>query len=570
MNGNKPSFSTYLYIIFFRLCDSLGTFAVKSARLCVRLGLTAFFSIIYAVRAVGEMFGQWYEETVSRKKSQRFSIGGSVISFCHGTSAIVSSVFSGFKSGFLKGAANFFRQLGAFFVLLWKHIAPVLNYAAPAAAVICSVIIINQYYGYEYGLEVEFNGSNIGVIKNESVFYDALNDISAKVEKATGQPYTVSVKPTYTLIMMENPEYTSADDITDKIVESTPELFAEGYGLFVDDKLIAVNADKTVLQTAIDDYLAPYASDNNDDNAQISFVEDVEIREGLYLVTEKKTASELKKLLNTPTEEAIIYTVKNGDSINRIADSFDMTVSELDALNDGISERYIYEGDKIVISASSTLLKVMLTKNEVYEEETEIPVIKIDNDSIYEGTTKVISNGSAGTNRITASVAYVNGVEISREILSEEVIEEAVAKRIYVGTKEKPSTVATGNWIRPVKGGYISSKYGWRTVFGKRDFHTGVDFAVPKGTEIHAIDGGTIIFMGTSGGYGKLVKVDHGNGYVSFYAHCSAYADLKVGDKVYQGQTISYVGSTGRSTGNHVHLEVRYDNEDININDVYC
>ncbi len=571
MNSKKSSsLTTYLYTVFFNICNTLGIFAIKAARILIRAGFAAFVACQYAFRAVKEMFEQWYEELVSRGKAERKSIGRMFIDFCNSLKNIAVSSVCGFKSGVAKGIVNIFKQTGALFALLWKSFAPALNYIAPASAIVVAVVVISHYSGYGYGLAVEFKGSEIGVVENEAVFNSAITDISTRVEEATGLQYTVNVKPTYTLVMMNNPEYTSADDISNKIVESTPELFSQGYGLFIDDELIAVNDDKSVLESAIDKYLLPYKSAEGNDDAEISFVESVDIREGLYLVTKKKTAAQLERLLNTPIEEEVRYTIQSGDTIERIANNFETTVDELSALNEGIDDRYIYEGEEIIISSSSSLLKVSVTKTEIYEEKTEIPVIEIENDSIYKGTKKTISEGSSGTNRITASVSYIDGVEVSREILSEETVEEAVAKRIYVGTKEKPKTVATGNWIRPIKGGSITSRYGWRTIYGSRDFHKGIDFAAPKGTEIYAVDGGTIVYMGTLGTYGKLVKVDHGNGYVSFYAHCSAFADLKVGDKVYQGQTIAYVGSTGRSTGNHVHLEIRYDNEPTNINDIYC
>ena len=86
--------------------------------------------------------------------------------------------------------------------------------------------------------------------------------------------------------------------------------------------------------------------------------------------------------------------------------------------------------------------------------------------------------------------------------------------------------------------------------------HYGIDLAIATGTKIRASDGGTVIFSGYSGSYGYVVKIDHGGGFVTVYAHCSKL-HVKVGEKVYQGQHIANVGSTGRSTGPHCHFEVR-------------
>jgi len=99
--------------------------------------------------------------------------------------------------------------------------------------------------------------------------------------------------------------------------------------------------------------------------------------------------------------------------------------------------------------------------------------------------------------------------------------------------------------------GRISSRYGMRN--GR--MHRGLDIAAPTGTAIKAADGGKVIFTGRKGNFGNLVEIDHGNGYVTRYAHCSSI-NVKTGEKVYKGQVIAKVGSTGRSTGPHLHFEV--------------
>lgn len=113
--------------------------------------------------------------------------------------------------------------------------------------------------------------------------------------------------------------------------------------------------------------------------------------------------------------------------------------------------------------------------------------------------------------------------------------------------------------IWPVTG-RITSPFGPRTIFGGEDFHRGLDIAVPLGTPIAAAAGGQVIWSGEKGSYGNLIQIDHGNGCVTYYAHCSAL-QAAVGDWVAQGQTIALVGSTGRSTGPHCHFEVLWQGE---------
>ncbi len=125
----------------------------------------------------------------------------------------------------------------------------------------------------------------------------------------------------------------------------------------------------------------------------------------------------------------------------------------------------------------------------------------------------------------------------------------------------------TGKWtskfLKPCNG-RISSPYGWRKhpVWGDRRFHTGIDIAAPYRTPIKAGGDGKVVFVGWRGGYGNTVMIDHGGGLATLYAHCSGFA-VSNGTVVSAGQVIAYVGSTGTSTGNHVHFEVRRNGKPV-------
>lgn len=118
---------------------------------------------------------------------------------------------------------------------------------------------------------------------------------------------------------------------------------------------------------------------------------------------------------------------------------------------------------------------------------------------------------------------------------------------------------------RPVSEGWISSYFGNRIdpFNGKKTFHKGLDFAGKAGSNVHAVAEGLVTWIGKRGGYGGLVEVDHGNGYVTRYAHNKTIT-VKVGDKVSKGQVVALMGSTGRSTGPHLHFEVLRDGKHIN------
>jgi murein DD-endopeptidase MepM/ murein hydrolase activator NlpD len=117
--------------------------------------------------------------------------------------------------------------------------------------------------------------------------------------------------------------------------------------------------------------------------------------------------------------------------------------------------------------------------------------------------------------------------------------------------------IGSGRLLQPVAGP-VTSGFGWRThpISGDRRFHPGIDIAAPTGTPVRAADGGTVISAGWQGGYGLTVVIDHGGGITTLYAHLSRL-DTRVGVVVRAGEQIGAVGSTGRSTGPHLHFEVR-------------
>lgn len=113
--------------------------------------------------------------------------------------------------------------------------------------------------------------------------------------------------------------------------------------------------------------------------------------------------------------------------------------------------------------------------------------------------------------------------------------------------------------IPPVSEGYYSSNFGWRIdpFTGMNAMHEGVDFVVPEGTDIRASAGGVVAYADSHPQYGKMVEIDHGNDIVTRYAHASLLL-VKAGQVVRRGEKIAEVGNTGRSTGDHLHFEVRY------------
>lgn len=210
---------------------------------------------------------------------------------------------------------------------------------------------------------------------------------------------------------------------------------------------------------------------------------------------------------------------------------------------------------------SETLPHVTPVLVEVKSEEVveQIPFETLLNEdkTLYEGTKILVSAGSEGSKKLTYTVTYENGVEVSRSLSNILVMVEPINEVYRVGALAKGS--ATGSLMWPTTEGYISSHYGYRYLFGVTKLHGGTDIAIVTGTKLYAADGGTVICASDKGnGYGIYVIIDHGNGMKTYYAHMSK-VQVKVGDKVNKGDLLGLSGATGRVTGPHLHFEVRID-----------
>lgn len=215
--------------------------------------------------------------------------------------------------------------------------------------------------------------------------------------------------------------------------------------------------------------------------------------------------------------------------------------------------------------------KKLLDELKEYQELTSdinsmIGEISPQIDSVYSAATG--DTGPHSKNSKKSALSFFESLPHSIDSIKERrnILERATSQLQTVNTfiqeeerviNETPSSI-------PVQGN-ITSLYGWRkSPFGaKPDFHPGIDIAAPAGIPVRATAPGTVITSGWSGGYGKLVSIRHKYGFVSYYGHNSRLA-VRVGEEVKKGEIIAYVGTTGLSTGNHCHYELRLGNSTIN------
>lgn len=409
---------------------------------------------------------------------------------------------------------------------------------------------------FTIGTTVSYDGQVLGRLASKSEAETVRKDLESITSRTLGETYTIDDS-----LLQYDSGWMLRQDIEDKAVyedQLSDEigLVTSAYCLYVNDVRIGATPYEGALEELLDQ-LQKAASD--EDTISCEFAEDVEIRQEYVPTSEIMNLGYIAELLYSTKTAEVTYEVKKGDTWSQIAAKNDMTSAELLALNPGYNINKLQIGEVLTLSASVPYLTMTVVKQERYLDDVSYNIEYTDSADLYQGDYKVTSKGEYGKADVMAKATYVNGEETERTILSSVTLKEPVTEYRLRGTKVRPTWMPTGSFRWPTSG-RISSYFGGRKSPGGigSTNHKGIDIAVPRGAPIYAADGGTVTYSGWMSGYGYLVQIDHGNGYVTRYGHNSSLT-VSVGQHVYKGQQVARAGSTGNSTGNHCHFEVRYN-----------
>ncbi len=414
-------------------------------------------------------------------------------------------------SGLLRTAANTLLPIGALMILL---------------------ITVNYWSNATFALEVIYNDQSIGYISNESVYIEAKSLVK---DRLSGSEYslsdtstinqTVAASPNlnanYNLSVVSIDELNDAQAISDKIIENSVDNLTNACGVYIDGKFICAVKNEADAKTIFYDILEPYEADAELNGYVVGFAENIDYVQGLYRDDNDVMwdASRLASLLNGEEKLVSIRKIVTTTSVQEI--KFD-TVKKRDA-----------------------------TK--------------------YSGYRQVLQKGINGSERVTKTQIYIDGV-LQDTDYSYETITEPVDEIVTVGTRTSYGGVYIGEasdsgFLWPAPSCHrVSSPYGWRS----SGWHNGIDLVRAgggaSGTPVIASKSGRVeVVQRSSSGYGNMVLINHGDGYKTRYAHMiKGSITVSVGDYVDAGQTIGKVGSTGNSTGPHLHFEVIRNGETQN------
>lgn len=359
---------------------------------------------------------------------------------------------------------------------------------------VVAVVFTTLCSGIVVGYSVEYNGKSIAIVRNKAD-YDAAIDIAqsmVKCDEIKKYAYT----PDFSITLTVEGNITETATLAQNIINETESINLAD-ALFINGEFIACASAESDLEQMLNDRLDSYNS--SFENATSVFVDDVEVVTGYYLC---------ENILN---DEAVIEKI-SALQVKTVVSQVEQTVIPFKSITRKTDTRYVGEAVTAVV-------------------------------------------GQQGIEEKVANIVYINGEEVSRELLESVVVKSPVDEVVVIGTKKRPTSSSDSSFkviwpLQRVAGQVISSYWG----DGRN--HQALDIASPSGTPIYAAQGGTVVTATYISSYGNYIIIDHGNGYQTCYAHASKLY-VTVGESVAQGEVIAAVGSTGNSTGPHLHFEIR-------------
>ncbi len=442
---------------------------------------------------------------------------------------------------------------------LRDHVAEWFGSRSRTVPCLCLATITILIFSWSYfgvGLEVTLNGQSLGFVETKEEMEALIDEVEATATEYLSTPYRLNADVSYSLGYIHRDSMLDTNATRDLLLSIVNGVSTQ-YALTVDGELIGASDSKTALDLLRQRLLK--GSTDTADNVKTEFVQDVRIEERTVPNSAIRSIAEIEAALTGNSQEVVTYTVQSGDTVSAIAQRFSLRQSDIEALNPGLNVSRIHVGDTLQVSAAVPVLSIKQTKKIEYTESVAYETVTRKSADLYTNQSRIVQKGVNGTASVSANVVYIDGREQSREVLSYSVVTEPVTQIKEVGTKALPAKAPKGSFINPFRGGRRTSLYGWR----RSGFHTGLDLAGATGSPVLAADGGTVTLARWNGGYGNCVIIDHGNGYQTLYAHCSKLL-VSVGQKVAQGERIAKVGSTGNSTGPHLHWEVRVHGKTVN------
>lgn len=487
----------------------------------------------------------------------------------------------------------------------------IISFIALAFSFIMVLLEINttptSYYGAQSVYRVYLNGKSIGIIDSKEKLENYIDKEQQSIKDKYGvdkvyRPTDLEIKEELTFndnITNEKDIYEEIKDkddftikgykvtITTKLQQENTtgdkkqnkETETEEQVLYVLNKNDFINAvNSTVLAFVDEDNYKNYLNNTQNEIKDTgSLIENIYIKDTItikedYIPTKEQIFTNEKDLakyiLYGTLENQKMYTVKSGDTPQKIAEANKLNINEFLVANKELSgkDALLYEGQQVVVSLIDPIITIVEEEHVVELQETKYETEVEEDSSMYKGQSKVVRQGVNGQSIVTKKTQKENGQITNVVNISTVVVKSPVNELVKAGNKSSYVVGATGNWGWPTIQGYtLTDGYEWR--WGK--LHAAQDIAgLGCNSPIYAVNAGTVVTAHYQSSLGNYVEINHNNGYTTLYAHLNKLY-VSEGQAVNRGDVLGLMGATGFSFGCHLHFGAYYNGQSFDPMQLY-
>lgn len=423
--------------------------------------------------------------------------------------------------------AYFFKAMGTllsdYLLKEDRLIKSAFNYLLPFAVLMFIISGILSTQNKIPALKIMYNGMPIAYAENQQIWNEGKSKALSMIYSHEGTD-DIFGDITFEIERVKPSQLSSPQVISESLLAGSSTKYKRVCGIYIDGELLCATHNESDALAVLDSILTPYEK-KADDNTIVGFVEEIEYIQGYY-----------------PENSDIIW-----DTAKLMK----------------------------TLQSDDSPVRVKTMKTVTRYETVKYDTVKKNTSALYKGTKKTLQKGKNGRMQVTELVTYIDSKKTYTATVSEKIITEPIDEIVQVGTKSNAyggSYSSSTGFIWPSRGAYsVSSHYGYRSAsISGWSYHGGIDIVLGYGSSagipVVAAASGTVV-TAYSGwrGYGHTVVIDHGNGVKTRYAHMyPGSITVRVGQRVYQGQQIGRIGSTGNSTGPHLHFEMLIGGRKVN------
>lgn len=485
---------------------------------------------------------------------------------------------SGFKENPGKGIKTFFGYVHKSLKVHEKFNRAVLSSVIPVFAVLFFISFYVAFTNLTFAVDVYVGDVCVGTLSDEDEYKKAQSEAYNRFALAGSEADAAT--PVYKITLTTVDDIDDSETVADNIISAVSEKTIVACGVYVDGEYVCAVRSEDTFNRVTDRILTEYAKENgfDSDDCTVEFNSDITTLTGLYPYNDKVLSAEgFYDFLTSFNDEPVEHTVKAEETLSDILAMYSISEDELLKLNPELDPDFIPQDSVLLIREGKKNISIKATKTYTSVEVTDYESIMQYDNNLFVGTSFTIVQGVPGRDVVSYTDTYIDGeLVLKGSELSRYNANAPVNELIKIGTLGVAGTggSASPRLTRDQGGTFIwpapDNCFWLSQAYNPAKAHYGIDIVSSnnsscKGRRIVSVADGVVVLATYHYSWGYYIRVDHGEGVITGYAHAlEGSFRVNVGDFVRAGQHLSSIGTTGNSTGYHLHFEVWLDGKRVN------